>query len=300
MRVMNNQKLMEAAQVTGETVAVQNIEHINGFAVQAQWTVNTPSAVEFPSYAKASKVIQDLTYTADTSGAAGNSITIAYVAGGTAGAEVVTVTGTAISVSMATGVSTATQIKTAVEAKAEAAALVDISVSGNGATAQVAAVAAALADGVGSSVSVASDFITKSGHGLFTGLKGQLTTTGTLPDGLAVVTDYFVIVVDSSSFKFASSLANALAGTAVDIEDDGALGSVHTFTPTTLAGGVIKLQASNDGSHWSDLANPQNVTGNGTYMWNVADAYYPQIRVNATLTAGAYTVDAHVNAKGLQ
>lgn len=90
---------------------------------------------------KASKVIQDLTFTADTAGAAGNSITIAYTTGATAGSEVVSVVGTAISVQIATGVSTATQIKAAVDAAAPAAALVDTAISGTGSTAQTAPVA---------------------------------------------------------------------------------------------------------------------------------------------------------------
>src|SRR5258706_13769156 len=40
---------------------------------------------------KASVIIQDLTYTADTAGVAGNNITITYTTGGTAGSEIVTV-----------------------------------------------------------------------------------------------------------------------------------------------------------------------------------------------------------------
>lgn len=97
---------------------------------------------------KASKVIQDLTYQADTAGAAGNSITITYVNDGTAGAETVGVVGSAITVHMQSGASTATQIKAAVDASGAAAALVDVSISGVGATAQTAVGATSLAGGV--------------------------------------------------------------------------------------------------------------------------------------------------------
>jgi len=100
--------------------------------------------------AKATKIVQDLTYTAVLRGVAGNSITIEYTTGGTAGSEVVTVTGSAISVQIQSGVSTATQVKTAVEASAPAAALVAITVSGTGSTAQVAVAAGAMAGGAGS------------------------------------------------------------------------------------------------------------------------------------------------------
>lgn len=96
---------------------------------------------------KASVIIQDLTYTADTAGVAGNNITITYTTGGTAGAEVVTVSGSNISVKIQSGVSTATQVKTAVDASGPAAALVDITISGTAGTAQVAQAVTFLTDG---------------------------------------------------------------------------------------------------------------------------------------------------------
>lgn len=74
---------------------------------------------------KASRKIQDITYTAKVAGVAGNSITINYNTGGTAGSEVVTVVGSAISVAMEDGVSTAAQLKTAIENSVAAMALID-------------------------------------------------------------------------------------------------------------------------------------------------------------------------------
>lgn len=85
----------------------------------------------------ASLVKGDLTFTAKTAGPSGNLISVAFVAGGTAGSEVVTVVGTDISVSMGAEVSTATQLKTAIDNKAEAAALISVAIaSGEGSTAQ--------------------------------------------------------------------------------------------------------------------------------------------------------------------
>ena len=98
----------------------------------------------------ASLILQDLTYTAlVTSGINGNLISIEYTAGGTAGAEVVTVVGNAISVSIDTGVSTATQIETAINGSAPALALITVAVSGVGGTAQVAVVPTKLTGGLG-------------------------------------------------------------------------------------------------------------------------------------------------------
>jgi len=105
-------------------------------------STNLPVLADGGAATAAYKVIQDLTYTADTAGLAGNSITIAYTTGATAGSEVVTVVDNAISVQIETGVSTATQVKTAVDGKAEAAALVDVTISGTAGNAQTAPVSA--------------------------------------------------------------------------------------------------------------------------------------------------------------
>lgn len=53
-------------------------------------------------------------------------------------------------------------------------------------------------------------------HGFnHSGVPVQLT--GTPPTGLSTATTYYIIYVDASTVKFASSLANALAGTAISI-----------------------------------------------------------------------------------
>lgn len=71
-----------------------------------------------------------LLYTAATKGIGGNNISVEYTVGGTAGSEVVTVTGAAISVQIEAGVSTATQFKTAWDAVAGAVALAAVANAG--------------------------------------------------------------------------------------------------------------------------------------------------------------------------
>jgi hypothetical protein len=78
----------------------------------------------------ASAVIQDLTYNAQVAGSSGNLITINYIGGGTAGSEVVTVTGTNIVVQIENGVSTAQDIKNAIDGFPAASALVSVSITG--------------------------------------------------------------------------------------------------------------------------------------------------------------------------
>lgn len=101
-----------------------------------------------PPAIAASKVVQDITYTAALKGEKGNSIQIDYTAGGTAGSEIVTVTGNLISVQIESGVSTATQVLAAINGSAAALALISAAITGVGATAQVSAAAANLTGGL--------------------------------------------------------------------------------------------------------------------------------------------------------
>lgn len=108
---------------------------IQQLAVQAGWTVTDPGTL----------IVQDITYTALQ--ASGAPITIQYIPGGTAGAEVVTVSGNAITVKIQTGVSTATQVMAALAASAAAMLLVYAAITGTAGTAQVSITAPAIVQG---------------------------------------------------------------------------------------------------------------------------------------------------------
>lgn len=83
-----------------------------------------------------------------------------------------------------------------------------------------------------------------------TGMAVVLTTTGSLPGGLSLATTYYVIRSDSTHIKFASSLANAVAGTAIDITSigSGTHTTTHTLTARTLG------QKLGEESHASTVA----------------------------------------------
>ena len=141
-----------------------------------------------------------------------------------------------------------------------------------------------------------TDLLTTATHGYATGLKGQVSTDGVLPAGLAAVTDYYVIASAAGTYKLASSYANALAGTAVDVTDAGT--GTHTFTPTALSASV-KLQASVNGTTWEDVSGTStNITADSNVMWNVADAFYPFVRQALTIAAGQLTLATRAFAKG--
>lgn len=70
-------------------------------------------------------------------------------------------------------------------------------------------------------VNVGSNYITISNHGLVTGQVVQLTTSGGLPTGLSLATDYYVIRISSSTFRFATSAWNAFQGTGITMSGAG-------------------------------------------------------------------------------
>jgi len=141
-----------------------------------------------------------------------------------------------------------------------------------------------------------SDVCTSVAHGFLTGLKVQLTTTTTLPAGLSLATDYWVIKLTADTFKLAASLADALAGTAVNITDTGT--GTHTITPAVIGGASVKLQGSMDDTTYVDL--PLKASGDATKSANITSTanvllYEAELNVNFvrtyyTLTGGQLAV----------
>lgn len=98
------------------------------------------------------------------------------------------------------------------------------------------------------SVDNTTDQITITAHGLVTG-DGPVaifTVAGTYPSPLAAVTDYWVIRVDANTIKLATSSANALLGTAINLTTNGSgtllllLGIPYRRARTYVAGSQVK------------------------------------------------------------
>lgn len=87
--------------------------------------------------------------------------------------------------------------------------------------------------------------VTLSAHGFQTGDIIYLTTTGALPTGLAQNTLYYVINVTSSTFRLATSAANAAAGTAINTS--GTQSGTHTLfhCPYGLGNGSTTFNVPN-------------------------------------------------------
>jgi hypothetical protein len=133
-------------------------------------------------------------------------------------------------------------------------------------------------------VSAANDTITYTAHGYVTGTKVAASTAGTLPTGLSA-TNYWVVKVDANTLKLASSLANAEAGTVVNITAVGVGNS--TLTPATSAGNVCKLQEGNDDTNWEDVSGASETiattAGNASWNYTGSSRY---LRVLYTPSAG--------------
>ena len=84
-------------------------------------------------------------------------------------------------------------------------------------------------DFVDADVTVGTDNIAEIAHGFRTGDLVQLTSTGVLPAGLALATDYYVIRIDDDNIKLASNAENAEWGIPVEITA-AAGGGTHTVT----------------------------------------------------------------------
>lgn len=92
-------------------------------------------------------------------------------------------------------------------------------------------------------VNTTTDVITETAHGFVTGQKVTYDDGGsTAITGLVDNTDYYVIKLTANTFKVATSLANAFAGTAINLTGTG--NNAQTFTPNITAAFISQNGAS--------------------------------------------------------
>ena len=96
-----------------------------------------------------------------------------------------------------------------------------------------------------------TDICTHSNINLMPYTRVQLTTTTTLPAGLALATDYYVIKVTDLTCQLATSYANAVAGTQIDITDAGTgTHTINTLLPRYTNGAGVQAFM------WANNATP--------------------------------------------
>lgn len=105
----------------------------------------------------------------------------------------------------------------------------------------------------------------------------QVSSSGTLPAGLAAATNYFVIKVSDTTFKLATSYANAVAGTAIDITDAGTgTHTVNTLLPRYTNGAGVQAFMWNTNATPMGAATP-NLSIGYTNSESVASRATPTV-----------------------
>jgi len=129
-------------------------------------------------------------------------------------------------------------------------------------------------------------FTNSSANGYAFGLIVQFTTSTTLPTGISAATDYYVVPVSATTYKVATSYANALVGTYVAYTDTGT--GNQTATPTALASASVYLQGSADSTNWVTIPNTTTTITADASIGPIEVDYirYPNIRAYVTLASG--------------
>jgi hypothetical protein len=118
----------------------------------------------------------------------------------------------------------------------------------------------------------------------------QFSTTTTLPAGLTAATNYFIVKQSDTTFKVASSYANAVAGTTIDITDAG----TGTHTINTL------LPRYTDGAGVQAFMWNTNATALGAATPNLSLASYTNsVATAAKVTPGVLPIGKTAAANGL-
>lgn len=130
-----------------------------------------------------------------------------------------------------------------------------------------------------------TDTCTKVAHGLLTG-DGPIRVSnsgGALPSGIVAATDYWVIKVGADTFKFATTLANALAGTPINLTTDGTGTQTLSDTASTLRSASLTV----DGS--GTVNGGLTVLGNYGTINNVTTVTSGTTNGNAAIFSGSVT-----------
>ena len=144
--------------------------------------------------------------------------------------------------------------------------------------------------GINSAINVTTNVVTKTAHGLVTGQSVAATTTGTLPDPLTT-TDYFVTRLTVDTFSLATTRGLALAGTAVNLTDQGSNGNTSTFTANANAGSLLieycpDVDLPTSESTWYTYATLNLASASNPTLTAVVDNAHMWVRTNLSQTAG--------------
>jgi hypothetical protein len=139
-----------------------------------------------------------------------------------------------------------------------------------------------------------TDILTSTGlrgfANLFPFTRVQVSSSGTLPAGLLAATDYFVIRLSDTEIRLATSYANAVAGTAINITDAGSgTHTLNTLYPRYTSGAGVQAFM------WANNATP---LGAGTPNLSLA-AYTDAAQNTGNVTPAVLPIGKTAAANGL-
>lgn len=148
-----------------------------------------------------------------------------------------------------------------------------------------------------SSSDVSLDAISISSHSYQSGLKVRFSTTGILPNGLSLATDYFLIKISENVLMVADSQANALIGSYISITNSGS--GVHTIEVQAASNVVTYLEASLDNEIWVKIPDSEQEIQTTAKMLEHESAYYHFLRVNIIIESGQFELSSKIMIKGV-
>jgi len=154
--------------------------------------------------------------------------------------------------------------------------------------------------GTVSAVTTGADSFTINNHSFNVGERVYITSTATLPGGLSALIQYFIIDTDANTIKLATTKANAIAGTAIDITSTGSGTIVIEHTKYLEATGNGLLSIDGFAVVASDrilIKNQTTTSRNGIYtVTEIGSGSSPAVLTRALdanaqgeLEAGAFT-----------
>ncbi|MAT87200.1 MAG: hypothetical protein CL532_01420 [Aestuariivita sp.] len=120
------------------------------------------------------------------------------------------------------------------------------------------------------SISLADNALSVSGHPFNTGDRVVVKSTATVPGGLSAAVSYYVIVATADTIKLASSRVNALGGSDIDIQSSGSgtitVESDEIFT-LTRAGSSGSVTLQKDGVTIATFTNTNSASPLRLFYW---------------------------------
>lgn len=132
-----------------------------------------------------------------------------------------------------------------------------------------------------------------SAHGYKTGLKVRFTTSGTLPTGLSLATDYYLIAISENTLMVADTQQNASDGVFLTIS--GGSGT-HTVSVQTFLPCYVKLEGSLDNEEWFQIGLQE--IGNVCQNLEYEKAFFHYLKVTFLNESGQRNVYLKTMIKG--